>query len=127
MQSDLRRPNDAARNSLGKMAYGETQMIIRIVQMEFEEKRVPEFLKIFAASRNKIKSFPGCTHLQLLQCEADPSVFFTYSHWNGEGDLDAYRNSDLFRGVWRNTRKLFRSAPKAWSLTDQTEVTTDAL
>jgi autoinducer 2-degrading protein len=97
-------------------------MIIRIVQMEFEEELVPDFLNIFAASQKRIRSFPGCTHLQLLQGEADPCVFFTYSHWRGEEDLNSYRNSDLFRGVWRNTRKLFRVAPKAWSLTDQTQV-----
>ena len=90
--------------------------------MEFEEELIPQFLEIFAASREKIRSFPGCTHLQLLQGEADPRVFFTYSHWLVEGDLDSYRNSDLFRGVWRNTRKLFRAAPKVWSLTDQTQV-----
>jgi heme-degrading monooxygenase HmoA len=97
-------------------------MIIRIVKMEFVEELVPDFLKIFAGSRTKIRSFPGCTHLQLLQGEADPCVFFTYSHWENEDNLDAYRNSDLFRSVWRSTRKLFRIAPEAWSLTDQTEV-----
>lgn len=97
-------------------------MIIRIVQMEFEEDRISDFLNIFAESRSKIRSFPGCTHLQLLQGEADPGVFFTYSHWDGEADLDTYRNSELFRTVWRATRKLFRAAPRAWSLTDQTEV-----
>lgn len=97
-------------------------MIIRIVKMEFEEHLIPDFLQIFAASREKIRSFPGCTHLQLLQGEADPCVFFTYSHWDGEDELDVYRNSDLFRTVWRNTRKLLRAAPKAWSLTDRTEV-----
>ena len=95
--------------------------------MEFEKELVPQFLKIFAASRERIRSFPGCTHLQLLQGEADSCVFFTYSHWEREDDLDSYRNSDLFRGVWRNTRKLFRAAPKAWSLTDQTQVNVQGL
>ena len=102
-------------------------MIIRIVQMEFEQERVSDFLKLFAASRERIRAFPGCTHLQLLQGEADPCVFFTYSHWQGEDDLDTYRNSDLFRGVWRSTRKLFRASPKAWSLTDQTQVNAHSL
>ena len=102
-------------------------MIIRIVQMEFEEERVPDFLKLFAASRERIRAFPGCTHLQLLQAEADTCVFFTYSHWQGEEDLNVYRNSDLFRGVWRSTRKLFRASPKAWSLTDQTQVNAQSL
>ena len=58
-----------------------------------------------------------------MQGEADRCVFFTYSHWDGEDHLDAYRNSELFRTVWRSTRKLFRAAPSAWSLTDRTEVT----
>ena len=97
-------------------------MIIRIVQMEFEEDLVTDFLKIFTASRERIRSFPGCTHLQLLQNETDPGVFFTYSHWDAEEDLNTYRNSELFRTVWRETRKLFRAAPKAWSLTDKTDV-----
>ena len=99
-------------------------MIIRVVKMEFEENRVPEFLNIFADSRDRIRSFPGCMHLQLLQDENDFCVFFTYSHWQGENDLHSYRNSDLFQTVWGNTKKLFRAAPQAWSLSDQTEVMT---
>jgi len=99
-------------------------MIIRIVQMEFEEQRVPDFLNIFAASRNEIRSFPGCTHLQLLQDQSDPCVFFTYSHWDGEDDLNVYRNSNLFQAVWADTKKLFRARPRAWSLADQTNVNT---
>lgn len=96
-------------------------MIIRIVKMEFEEKRVPDFLNIFAANRDQIRSFSGCTHLQLLQDEKDSCVFFTYSHWEKEADLNAYRKSDLFQVVWAGTRVLFRAAPQAWSLSDRTE------
>ncbi len=99
-------------------------MIIRIVKMEFVEGRIPDFLNIFAASRDKIRSFPGCAHLRLLQAEADSCMFFTYSHWNREEDLEAYRNSDLFKAVWSDTKKLFRAPATAWSLTDQTEVIT---
>ena len=92
--------------------------------MEFKEKRIPDFLNIFAASRDKIRSFPGCSHLQLLQAEADSCIFFTYSYWDGEDDLNSYRNSELFQLVWGATKELFRADPKAWSLTDQTEVVT---
>ena len=96
-------------------------MIIRIVKMEFEEANIPDFLDIFSASRDLIRSFSGCTHLQLLQGQADSSVFFTYSHWRDEVDLANYRNSELFKEVWADTKKLFRAEPEAWSLTDQTE------
>jgi len=90
--------------------------------MEFEKERIPDFLKIFAASRDQIRSFSGCRFLQLLQDENDSCIFFTYSQWEKQEDLNAYRNSDLFQRVWANTRKLFRKTAEAWSLTDQTEI-----
>jgi len=94
------------------------------INREVEDQRLYSFLESVGSDdcREKIRSFPGCSHLQLLQVEADPCVFFTYSHWEGEENLNIYRNSDLFRTVWRSTRKLFRAAPKAWSLSDQTQV-----
>jgi heme-degrading monooxygenase HmoA len=97
-------------------------MIIRIVKMEFEEERIPDFLNIFSGSRDRIRSFPGCEHLQLLQDEMDSCIFFTCSHWNRENDLETYRNSELFKTVWGDTKKLFRTAPLAWSLSDQTAI-----
>ncbi len=100
--------------------------IIRVVKMEFDESRVGDFLNIFAASKDRIKSFSGCTHLQLLRDESDPAVFFTYSHWDSNDDLENYRRSDLFKSVWGNTKKLFRSRPQAWSLIDQTVLMSEA-
>jgi quinol monooxygenase YgiN len=97
-------------------------MIIRVVKMEFEESRIADFLRIFADSKDRIRSFSGCTHLQLLQDESDPAVFFTYSHWVSNDHLEDYRRSDLFKSVWGNTRKLFRRPPEAWSLIDKTAV-----
>ncbi len=96
-------------------------MIIRVVKMEFEKERIPDFLEIFAASRDQIRSFSGCRFLQLLQDQTDSCIFFTYSHWEKEEDLNAYRNSDLFQLVWANTKELFRGTAEAWSLTDRTE------
>ncbi len=95
-------------------------MIIRIVKMEFEENEVPDFLQNFYASVDTIKCFPGCSHVQLLRDEFDSCVFFTYSHWDSEDYLNAYRESEFFRSVWSKTKKLFRGAPQAWSLRDQT-------
>jgi len=102
-------------------------MIIRIVKMEFEENHVPDFLKIFAASKDQISSFPGCMHLQLLQDESDSGTFFTYSHWAGQNELASYRNSQLFDTVWGETKKLFRNPPQAWSLCDRTPAVQGAL
>ena len=93
-------------------------MIVRIVKMEFEEERVAEFLTIFSRIEERIRTFPGCTHLSLLQDETDNCVFFTWSHWESGDALQGYRNSDMFRQVWSDTRRLFRTRALAWSLRD---------
>jgi heme-degrading monooxygenase HmoA len=91
-------------------------MLTRIVQMTFKPENIPSFERIFKASSPQIRSFPGCLHLELLQDKENPCVFFTYSHWETEADLQAYRDSDFFREVWGRTRELFAEPPRAWSL-----------
>ena len=84
--------------------------------MAFKPENIHSFERIFKGSRKKILGFPGCKHVELLQDVKDPTVFFTYSHWESEEALEAYRESDYFRKVWGQTRVLFRARPRAWSL-----------
>lgn len=91
-------------------------MLTRIVQMTFEMENIPSFERIFDASRSRIRSFPGCHHLELYSDLENPMVRFTYSIWESEEALEAYRNSEYFKSVWGRTRKLFSARPKAWSL-----------
>ncbi len=88
--------------------------------MTFEKENIPSFERIFEASSPRIRSFPGCLHLELLQDKDNPRVFFTYSQWESEADLQAYRESDFFREVWGQTRQLFAERPRAWSLNKHT-------
>ncbi|MEP3389677.1 MAG: antibiotic biosynthesis monooxygenase family protein [Reichenbachiella sp.] len=90
-------------------------MIIRIVRMTFKEEAVAQFLKIFDSSKEKIRSFPGCQHLQLLADAHATNVFSTYSIWEREEDLNEYRNSALFGQVWPETKQLFEAPPVAHS------------
>ncbi len=91
-------------------------MFTRIVKMEFREEEVSSFLANFETVKAKIRDFPGCEHLQLLRDKRDPTIFFTYSKWQTEADLEAYRNSTLFKGVWATTKPKFRSKAEAWSV-----------
>lgn len=91
-------------------------MLTRIVKMTFEPENIPSFERLFQASEKGIRSFPGCLKVNLLQDMKDPSVFFTYSHWESEAALEAYRQSEFFQSVWGQTRTLFAERPKAWSL-----------
>ncbi len=91
-------------------------MIIRIVRMHFTEAGVEDFLKIFNAHKEAIRNFPGCTHLQLLKDASNPTVFTTLSHWQDAGDLENYRQSELFNHVWSRVKTLFAARTQAFSL-----------
>ncbi len=91
-------------------------MIIRVVKMTFQEKKVDTFLDLFEQTKDQIRGFPGCKHLELWQDTHDPRVFFTYSHWEKQQDLARYRESPLFRTTWQQTKILFEEKPQAWSL-----------
>ncbi len=90
-------------------------MIVRIVKMTFREEVVPDFLENFHKHKSQIRAFPGCERLLLLNDVNDPRVYFTYSWWQGEENLEEYRHSDLFKGVWAFTKTLFDAKPEAWS------------
>ena len=91
-------------------------MLTRIVQMTFEPENIPSFERIFRESSDQIRAFPGCLQLDLFQDLSNPAVFFTFSIWESEAHLEAYRNSEFFREVWGKTRQLFTGKARAWSL-----------
>ncbi len=91
-------------------------MIIRIVKMTFNPEKVNEFLEIFKNSKHLIRSMSGCSHLELLNDANDTNVFFTYSYWDSENDLNSYRNSEIFATVWSKTKNLFIAKAEAWSV-----------
>lgn len=91
-------------------------MIIRIVKMTFKPEKVNEFIHLFDSSSHKIRAMEGCRHLELLREEGSGNVFFTYSYWESEAFLNSYRESELFAGVWSQTKALFSDKPQAWTV-----------
>jgi quinol monooxygenase YgiN len=91
-------------------------MIKRIVKMSFMPEKVDDFKAIFKNNWQYIKGFKGCHHVELLQDKKNTNVFFTYSMWESEEHLNAYRDSELFSKVWGATKLLFNDKPQAWSV-----------
>ena len=91
-------------------------MLIRIVKMGFQPDKIDEFLSNFEANKTKIRAFEGCNFLELYRDQNNRTIFFTYSYWTSEDDLNNYRHSELFKGVWAKTKPLFNAKPEAWSV-----------
>lgn len=91
-------------------------MFVRIVKMSFHTENIPAFLENFELMKEKIRNAPGNRLLELYQDKNNPELFFTYSYWETEIDLENYRNSELFYDVWQFTKQLFNAKPEAWSV-----------
>lgn len=84
--------------------------------MRFHEDKVDAFLDNFEEVKQNIRNFPGNRFLELYRDKNDPTIFFTYSYWETEADLENYRKSELFIEVWAFTKQLFRQKAEAWSV-----------
>lgn len=91
-------------------------MFIRIVKMSFHEENISKFLENFNLMKEKIRNAEGNRYLELYQDKNNPCIFFTYSFWETEQDLENYRQSALFDDVWTFTKRLFNDKPEAWSV-----------
>jgi len=94
-------------------------VITRIVRMEFQPAHVDDFLVHFKGVAHRIRQFPGVHRLELHRDADQPNVFYTYSKWNGERDLEAYRQSELFKGAWSQAKSWFSEKPQAFSLREE--------
>lgn len=84
--------------------------------MRFQEDKIEDFLENFHLVKKQIRSFKGNKKLELYQDKNDSRIFFTYSFWKNEEDLENYRHSELFKEVWSYTKTLFSDKPEAWSV-----------
>ena len=92
-------------------------MLNRFVRMTFQPEKVEEFLnEIFIPSKEKIRHFSGCHHLELMRDLNEPNIFMTFSKWESPEALETYRHSELFKSTWAKTKVLFADKPKAWSV-----------
>ncbi|MBR9758522.1 MAG: antibiotic biosynthesis monooxygenase [Algicola sp.] len=91
-------------------------MLVRIVKMGFDPLKTDTFLANFEAVKQHIRDFEGCMFLELYRDKQHPHIFFTYSYWKSEADLERYRHSALFKSVWAKTKPLFNTKPEAWSV-----------
>ena len=86
--------------------------------MTFQPDKIEAFKSIYALSNDQIRNFEGCEHVELLQADQEKNIFFTYSIWQSEAHLDAYRHSPVFEKIWGATKVLFGGKPEAWTVNE---------
>jgi len=85
---------------------------VRIVRLSLNSAYADQFLGLFEKNKSRIAGHVGCRFVYLLRCG---DTFFTVSGWDRPGDLETYRTSELFRGIWKQTRSWLSEPAQAWS------------
>ena len=93
-------------------------MLTRIVKLPVDSSKVDEFMNTFNLSKEKIRSFEGCTQLKLLCDINNKNILYTYSEWESEKHLEQYLQSELFKTTWKKVRPMFFEKPQTWSLNE---------
>jgi quinol monooxygenase YgiN len=92
-------------------------MIIRIVELSIEPGRLDDAKQLLKEVAPKVRAMKGCSFLEILNDIHDTSHFTTYSYWDSEADLNAYRDSETFMKFWRAIKPHFKAKARAWSST----------
>ena len=90
-------------------------MVIRIVKLTMQEANADLFKKYFDTVHDIIRNQPGCQQLQAWQEIHQPNIFFTYSIWNEEQDLNNYRDSAFFLQFWKTVKPWFDAKAEVWT------------
>lgn len=90
-------------------------MVTRIVKLTMQENEIETFKTYFATVCEIIRSQEGCHLLQAWQDIHHPEIFFTYSIWTAEEDLDRYRDSAFFLKFWKTVKPWFGAKTEVWS------------
>ena len=89
--------------------------IQRIVKMTFTPEKCNDFEAYFDEIKHQVGNQPGCHGVKLLKDISNSGVYFTYSVWDTEAALNAYRHTALFGEVWPKVKAWFGAKPEAWS------------
>ena len=86
-------------------------MTERIVKLAIDPNlnRALPFVRFLPKAKITSPDSPVAT---VYNCSSE-GHFFTFSHWESEADLNAYRESALFGEVWPKTKALFYDKPQA--------------
>jgi len=91
-------------------------MMYRIVRLQFLPEHCQAFLTVFEDRRARVVGFNGCRSLKLMNDAQNSCVFYTFSCWESEAALEAYRTSEVFQTLWYVIKPWFSEKAQAWSM-----------
>ena len=94
--------------------------VIRLIHIEIDPSEVENAVRVWKTECAPLMiGQKGCISEKLLRCK-EAHEFISYSEWDSEADIEAYRNSDAHREIVRHARGLkgAKAVVKLYSLVE---------
>ncbi len=81
--------------------------VIRLIHVNVDPSQAAEVERIWKEDCATLMiQQKGCRSEQLLKCDDVPGEYISYSEWESQSDIDAYRESDAHKQIQSHSRGL---------------------
>jgi heme-degrading monooxygenase HmoA len=81
--------------------------VVRLIHVNVDPSQAAEVERIWNDDCAQLMiQQKGCRSEQLLKCEDAPGEYISYSEWDSQADIDAYRESEAHKQIQSHSRGL---------------------
>ncbi len=81
--------------------------IVRLIHVNVDPNQADEAERIWKEDCGPLMiQQKGCRSEQLLKCDDVPGEYISYSEWESQADIDAYRESEAHKEIQNHSRRL---------------------
>ncbi len=81
--------------------------VVRLIHVNVDPNHAAEAERIWAENCAPLMiQQKGCRSEQLLKCDDVPGEYISYSEWESQADIDAYRESEAHKQIQNHSRLL---------------------
>ena len=81
--------------------------VVRLIHVNVDPSQAAEVERIWNDDCAQLMiQQKGCRSEQLLKCDDAPGEYISYSEWDSQADIDAYRESEAHKQIQSHSRGL---------------------
>ena len=81
--------------------------VVRLIHVNVDPNQAAEAERIWKEDCGPLMiQQKGCRSEQLLKCDDVPGEYISYSEWESQADIDAYRESEAHKQIQNHSRLL---------------------
>ena len=91
-------------------------MIIRVVKIPIKDASINSFIKRIPIISNEVRRVSGCIHNDIFRDKMKENIFYSYTIWNSDEDIEKYLGSQYYKDIWGDLWDYFEGTPKSWKI-----------